>query len=318
MSTGIDWRQELDEAVATAPDRPVEQFVVSGRRALRRRRVATGLTGLAAALTIGGSFWMAAPGEGPARSDVPIATQPPSPRTPEKTTAEVPSSSASSVWLPRTQPTRRFASLPGAEKELIDFLGNPAAITEGGLVLAPETTSVLQRVENPMDYTSAQGVSLAVRAIQAGQERYSLMTADTEGGTSTSTVEATGDFAGWLDGAVRTQRTLDVANGVPASEGAQSLPDTWLTLGSDERVVAGSPGVVVLATRPDVDLGAAFSRGADRTGVVRLSVDGVLEYAAYRVVDSRLEVIAGNGRFGTLQDFVTWARSQYASGQGLR
>lgn len=319
MSTKIDWSRELDAAVAKGPDQPVEHFVVAGRRALRRRRAVTGLAGLAATVALGGAVWAVAPDDGPARSDAPVATQAPSPEEPQRTVTESPSAQATALPPPRTQPTRRLAELPTAERGLVDFLGNPAALTTRGLVLAPDTTAVLQRVENPMGYTADQGVSLGIRATQAGVERYSLLTAEADGSsTSTSTVDASGDFAGWLDGAVRTQRTLDVANGVTPAEGTERLPDTWLQLGPDGQVAAGGPGVVLLSNRADVDLGTSFALGAERTGVARLSVDGVLEYVAYRVIDSRLEVIPGNGRFDTLQDFIAWARDQYASGEGLR
>ena len=109
-----------------------------------------------------------------------------------------------------------------------------------------------------------------------------------------------------------------MANGVTPPDDAAPLPDTWLKLGADGGVVAGTSGVRLLVERSDVDLGGGFALGAERTGVARLTVHGVLEHVAYRVVDSRLEVIPGNGRFATLQDFIAWARSQYASGQGLR
>lgn len=319
MSTKIDWSRELDAAVAKGPDQPVEHFVVAGRRALRRRRAARGVVGLAATVAVAAAAWSAMP-DGPAvRTDAPIATEAPSPEDPEPTVTQSPSAQATPLQPPRTQPTRRLAELPTAERGSVDFLGNPAALTSRGLVLAPDTTAVLQRVENPMGYTPDQGVSLGIRATQAGVERYSLLTAEADGSsTSTSTVDASGDFAGWLDGAVRTQRTLDVANGVTPAEGTERLPDTWLQLGPDGQVVAGGPGVVLLANRADVDLGTSFGLGAERTGVARLAVDGVLEYVAYRVIDSRLEVIPGNGRFDTLQDFIAWARDQYASGEGLR
>jgi hypothetical protein len=47
-------------------------------------------------------------------------------------------------------------------------------------------------------------------------------------------------------------------------------------------------------------------------------VDGRSEFAAYRVIDGRLDVIPGGGTFPSLEAFIDWARQQYDSGSGLR
>ena len=65
MSTQIDWQGELDRAIEHVPDRPAADYVLSGRRAVRRRRTAVAAGGLAAALVIGGVAWSALPGGGP-------------------------------------------------------------------------------------------------------------------------------------------------------------------------------------------------------------------------------------------------------------
>ena len=95
-------------------------------------------------------------------------------------------------------------------------------------------------------------------------------------------------------------------------------PATWLELGPDGTPVPTRPGVVTVEVRADVDLGEGFAGAADPTGVMRLLVDGTPRVVAYRVLGGQLDVIPGPGRFDSLDAFITWARSQYASGEGMR
>lgn len=310
MDTEIDWRRELDGSFGVGLDLPVGHYVDEGRRAVRRRR-ATAVVVAATLVVAGSTAWAASPGGAP-RGDAPVATIGPSPTQPIQ--GEVPDERAEGERRKQLLEDLRAAS----DDARIDFGGKPAVLADGGVVLSPRTDAVLQRVPNPMGYTEEQGRSLAIRVMYEGRERYSLMTLVDNGTSSTtSTVEATGDFAGWLDGAVRTRRTLDVSNGVAPSSGDTS-GGPWLTLRSDGQVESTRPGIVLMELRPGVDLGAGFATDADRTGAVRLLVDGRSEFAAYRVVDSTLEVIPGGGSFVSFDSFLDWARSQYASGEGLR
>ncbi|MCY7399555.1 MAG: hypothetical protein LH477_01095 [Nocardioides sp.] len=302
MRTQIDWHEELDSSFGRAPDLPAAHYVVAGRGALRRRRIAAAVVAASFAVA-GGATWATSPGAAP-RGDAPIATQGPAPTqgTDERADRQA---------EPKTE--RRRDPAP----EELDFLGNPAVLTEQEMVLAPQTGAVLQRVRNPMGYLAAQGRSLAIRAMYEGREQYSLMAYFADGGTSTSTVDNTGDFAGWLEGAVGTQAFLDDANGV-TSPSDQAVPDPWLRLDGAGQVAVAGDNVVLVEVRTQVDLGADFSRDTDRTGVVRLLVDGQPEFAAYRVTGPRLEVITPSSRFDSLSAFVAWARLQYGSGQGMR
>jgi hypothetical protein len=308
MDTEIDWRRELDGSFGVGPDVPVGHYVEEGRRAVRRRRV-TAVVVAATLVVAGSTAWAASPGGGAPRGDAPVATTGPSP-----TQGELADERAE-----RELRKQRLEQLrEEAAEARIDFRGNPAALADHGLVLAPQTGAVLQRVPNPMEYTEEQGRSLAIRVMYEGRERYSLMTlVDNATSSSASTVDATGDFAGWLDGAVRSQRSIDVRNGVTPSSGDTS-DGPWLALTPDGEVEASHPGTVLVEVRTDVDLGAGFSTGADQTGVVRLVVDGRSEFAAYRVIGGQLEVIPGGGSFDSLDSFVDWARGQYASGEGMR
>ena len=72
MTTRIDWRRELDESFGREPDRPVADYVAAGERAVRRRRAAACISGLAVVAVLGGVGWAALPDE--PWAEVPIAT----------------------------------------------------------------------------------------------------------------------------------------------------------------------------------------------------------------------------------------------------
>ncbi len=196
-------------------------------------------------------------------------------------------------------------------------IGNPGTLMmDGSLVLVPGAGPVLERVPNPMGYTKDQGRSVGVRVMVDGREQYALLIAYPDG-TSGTIVWKTGDFAGWLAGAVRSQQTLDVANGVTPSSG-DTGGQPWLVLDRSGNVSTPRPGVVIVQQRPGVDLGESFGSGATETGVVRLLVDGRSEFAAYRVIGGTLEVIPAGGTFASMDAFIDWAREQYSSGSGMR
>ena len=308
MTTDIDWQHELDSSFGTGLDQPPGHYVAAGRTAVRRRR-ATAVVLAAAVVIGGGTAWAVAPG-GSARSDAPIASAGPAPTSAAETRAE--------TRAERRDRLRELRAARDAQTEEPDFLGGPATLDADGLVLAPGAGPVLERVENPMGYTAAQGQSLGIRVMFEGREKYSLLTRYPDDSTSMGTNDASGDFAGWLEGRVESQRTLDVLNGVvddpPTAPGTD--PSNWLRLQGDGGVV-GAQGVVVLEVDADADL-ADFALGADRTGAVRVLVDDRARFAAYRVIDGELEVIAAPGSFDSMTAFVSWAREQYSSGGGMR
>lgn len=201
MSTDIDWQRELDTSFGTAPDEPVRAYVAAGRRAVRRRRAAAVV--LAASVALGGTAaWAASPGGSP-RGDAPVATQGSGVTDPDAAQEQT-----------RENRLRSLEELRRSGEGRVDFGGEPAVLADGGLVLGPRTGAVLERVPNPMDYTADQGTSFAIRVMVEGRERYSLMVALPDSTSTTTTVDATGDFAGWLAEAVATQQDLDVENGV--------------------------------------------------------------------------------------------------------
>lgn len=299
MDTEIDWRREIDASFGSGTDAPVGAYVAAGHRAVLRRRATLALAGVATAAVVAGTAWAVSPASeaGPSRSEAPVATDP----------------SRSST--PTADGSRDAGRRPAANA---DFLGNPAALVDGEVLLAPGSGPVLEQVANPMGYTPRQGSSVALRVRAEGREQYSLMTATADGSTSTQTVDATGGpFRAWLDQAVRTQRELDVANGVTAPSGT-GAPGELLRLTPAGRVTTAGEAVVLLGQDTDVDLGPAFAAPAATTGAVHLLVDGADQYAVYRVLDGELDVIPAGGGFDSLPAFVAWARQQYGSGEGLR
>lgn len=304
MDTEIDWQTELDTAFGSGPDAPPGHYVAAGHRAVRRRRVRLSVIGVAATVLLAGGVWSLSPGDAPRGAEAPVATQGPAPTT------------YTTVEERRAERRRTLAELRKASNAQIDFLGNPAALTDHGLVLAPQTSTVLERVRNPMGYTPNQGSSMAVRAIYQGREQYSLMSLFPDG-ASTTTVDASGDFPGWLAQAVDSQQGLDAANGVTAPTG-EMTSDQWLVLGPEGRILAANDRIEVVENRTDVDLGEVFARGTDRGGVARLLVDGTPAFVAYAVSDGALTVTPGGGTFASLDAFIDWARGQYASGEGMR
>lgn len=301
MGTDIDWQHELDSSFGHGDDVPPAHYVAAGHRVVRRRRAAS--VAIVAAMTVGvGAAWASGPGGAP-RGEAPVATQPPTPSETSPTTSE-----AEARRL--EQGRARTAALDSAAS-----MGTPAALTYDGLFLVPEAGPVLERVPNPMGYSAGVGRSVGLRVTMPDGERYALLVVHADGGTSAIVVRASGDFEGWLAGAVRSQRSLDVANGVTPSVG-DTDDQPWLVLATNRDGVAGArPGVVVVEQRIGVDLGDGFPGGAS---AVRLVVDGRSEFAVYRVVDGELEVIPAGGGFDSMDAFLEWARAQYSSGAGMR
>ena len=311
MSTDIDWQHELDSSFGTGHDLAPDHYLASGRRAVRRRR-ATAVVLASAIVVCGTAVWASGPGSA-LRGEAPVANERVDSRQVE-------------VTEPDEDPARldkrvRQLDRMRQQAEKPSFIGNPATLVDGELVLAPKAGPVLQQVANPMDYAAGSGrTSIGIRVMFEGREKYSLIaTEDDERTASTSlnTVSATGDFAGWLAAAVNSQRSLDQTDAAPDTSVTET-PDAWLSLGPDGSIESASPFVAVMEVREGVDLGDGFALDADRVGAARLQVAGTSEFVVWRAVRGRLEVIGGPGPCDSLSAFVRWAREQYASGQGLR
>ena len=182
-----------------------------------------------------------------------------------------------------------------AQAEKPDFLGEPATLDADGLVLAPGAGPVLERVENPMGYTAAQGQSLGIRVMFEGREKYSLLTRNPTGAPRWARTTPPGTSPGGSRAGSRASATSTSPTGSSTAHplAPETDPSNWLRLQGDGSVV-GASGVVVLEVDADPDLGD-FALGADRTGAVRVLVDERARFAAYRVINGELEVVAAPG-----------------------
>ena len=95
MTTEIDWQQELDLSFGNGEDVPVGRYVVAGRRAVRRRRLALAAAGVGAAVVVGGIAWGVA-ADRTAGDSTPIATDS-SPSGSSSILARTPDSSAKCI-----------------------------------------------------------------------------------------------------------------------------------------------------------------------------------------------------------------------------
>ncbi len=87
--------------------------------------------------------------------------------------------------------------------------------------------------------------------------------------------------------------------------------------------MVASQGSEILQRTDDPQLGDSFAPPGTPTGaaVVRAAEDGVGYFVVWRVVDGELDVITTPPRDvigATFEQLLTYARGQYANGEGLR
>lgn len=287
----MDIKERLDNSFADEPaQRPVGDRIVAGRRALRRRRAAAGLTALAVAGVIGGTSWLALDG----------AADPASHRGDRVATS--PSDSA-----PATKRTADYT--PSKE----DFLGEPALLHDGEVHLARGWTEV-KRIDNPMDYPRKHtSVGLEVR--KGEEHRFVLLCEFADDSTSTMGSAPVGTLADWLQTSTANQHSLDIDNGVVPPD---SVTGPLVTMEADGTLVPRSDVTIVDQVTP-VDFGPHFAGLDDDTAAARLDLpEGPDVYVAIRRLDDgRSETIRGGTakQFPTIDDFVAYAATKY-SGQG--
>lgn len=318
MSTDIDWQRELDASFGAHPDRPTDLYVARGRRAVRRRRAAAAAMVVATVAVGGGAIWATTPGTS-VRGDSTVASEGPDAAQREGAVLD-------EDERDRDRLDRRMKKMDRMRRQTQaqapEFMNDPATLVGGELVLAPGAGPVLEQVADPMAYPPGTGRrSIAIRVMFEGVEKYSLIVSRTDemtASTSIHTNTSSGDFPGWLASKVELQRGMDAANDDGPDASVVETPDAWLTLGADGSIESATPFVAVMEVRDQVDLGGGFALDADRTGTARLQVSGTERFVAWRVVGGKLEVIVGPGSFDSMGAFLTWARQQYASGEGMR
>ncbi len=276
--------EELERSFGDGPPPPpVEMRVAAGRRALVRRRVATGVAGVAAAAVLATGWY--AVGDDDVRGTSGLATQP----TP--TTAEDPPAEA----------TER----PWQRGELVRYV-------EGELQVRPGVT-VHEHLPNPFGY-ELPALSDALDITWEGQRRWVIV--EREPGSRGTSESSSTPSDGWASFADYVADQVDVS--VPGESG---WPDTFEIDGSGR--VVPTPGTRVFNRTDDPRLGPTFAPPGATTGAAVVTVEGDPNsyFVVWRVIDGTLDVITTPPRDvvgATFEELLSFARSQYASGEGLR
>jgi hypothetical protein len=277
--------EELDRSFGDGPPLPpVEARVAAGRRALLQRRVATGVAGLAAAAMLAIGWYAAAPG-GPPKS---------------KPTTDP------TLWATQG-PTADPSERPWPRGELIRYL-------DGVLQVRPGVT-VHEHIENPYDF-EPPSLSDALDITYKGTRQWLMIEKRPRphGVTSSSATPSNG-WASFAD-YVADQVDLNVGG-----DGESGWPQTF-ELDAEGRVVP-TRGTTVLDRTGDPRLGPGFAPPGTATGaaVVTVAGDETSYFVVWRVIDGSLDVITtppDEVTGATFEELLTYARAQYASGEGLR
>jgi hypothetical protein len=276
-----DIRDEIEHSFGDGPAHPpVEDQLAAGRRALRRRWGLVATAACAAIVALGASYAVAGSG---ARDDAGTHI------------ANDPTGSASPTASP---------SDAGWEDDV------PFRYVDGKLQLRPGVV-VHQRIENPYDYQPPKG-SDALDLTWRGQRSWVLADHTGRGFGYSATVPSNGwaSFAAWV--------ADQVGAAVPGDDG---WPETVRLDDRDEVVAAAGARIVQRTDEPR--LGESFASPGTRTGAAVVTVDGDERsyFVVWRVVDGELDVITTPPRDvvgATFEELLTYARAQYASGEGLR
>jgi hypothetical protein len=275
--------QELERSFGEGPaHQPVEETLRAGRRALRRRRVGAAAGALAVVAALGTGYAVSTAGPEPLTSGE-VATDP--------TPAPSPTEDAT--------PT----SEPWGKAETVRYSAAGELQVRPGVV-------VHERIENPYGYRPPKR-SDALDITFEGRRIWTIVELRNGGFTYSGSVPSNG-WASFAD---------YVANQAGAATDGNGWPDT-LRL-TDKGEVVASAGSEILQRTDDPQLGDSFASPGTPTGaaLVRAAENGVGYFVVWRVVDGELDVITTPPRDvvgATFLELLTFARSQYASGEGLR
>lgn len=276
----MDLRDQLEAASATEPPhRDIADRLVAGRRALRRRRWVTAAAGVATAAVVATAALLAGPGQSTGGSSG-VATQPTSSPTVDR------DGDTPERGLPRD--------------EWVDVRA------DGGLVLADGVEEV-RRLENPMGLEPpATSVGLELR--RGDQVLWFLYHADSATGPhAMAAFEARvghESLEAWVGDMTRLHR------GQPLEH--------YVAFADDGTLRPVGAHVDLVRQVADPDLPDNYDGGLE-TAVAEVVVDGTTYYVLARDPGNPdyIPVPASVGG-ATLEDFLDYARVQYAGGEGLR
>lgn len=283
-------QEELERSFGEGPPPPpLEPTLAAGRRALRRRRAAGGAAGVAVVAIIAMGWVALGPGgtsdtTHPAQNPTPTATQEPTHDT-------------------GPEPSAR----PWQRGELIRYV-------DGALQVRPGVR-VHEHIENPFGL-EPPSLSDALDVTWKGQRQWLMIESRPRPVGVTSSASAPSN--GWASFAdyVADQVAVNAGGG-----GESGWPETFAL--DDQGRVVPTNGTTVLDRTDDPRLGAAFAPAGATTGaaVVTVAGDETSYFVVWRVIDGTLDVLTtppDDVTGATFEELLAYARSQYASGEGLR
>lgn len=279
--------EELDRAIGDGPAlTPIDDHVRAGRRALRRRRAATGVAGLAATAVMA-TGWYAISPSSPNDSGR-LAVDPLSSATP---------STAGVAGSPSTAP-----SAPWAERQLIRYV-------DGELEIRPKVV-VHEHIKNPYSYASP-GLSDALDVTWQGERQWLLINKEPQSPRGASS--ATTPDNGWASFAAYVS---DQVSGT-----GSGWPDTMRITDAGE--VVPTAGTQVLDRTDGLDFGPSFAPAGATSGAAIVLPAGEDEryFVVWRVLDGAFDVLTlgpDDVADQTLDELVAYASVEYTSGDGLR
>lgn len=286
-------QEELDRSFGDGPPLPpVQSHVVAGRRALMRRRVASGVAGLAAAAVMA-TTWYAVSPSSPTGSDRLAADPAPS----------VTPSTAEATEDPSVDPTEA----PWPRGELIRYV-------DGELEVRPGVV-VHEHIPNPYGF-EPPALSDALDVTWKGRRQWLMIEKRPmpRGISSSSSTPSNGwaSFADYVAAQVAAQLGV---------EGGSGWPDTFEL--DDRGQVVPTEGTRVFNRTDDPQLGPEFAPRGATTGAAVVSVAGEEGnyFVVWRVIGGTLDVITtppDDIVGATFEELLSGARAQYASGEGLR
>jgi hypothetical protein len=273
-------QQELDRAIGDGPaHRPVEETLQAGRAALRRRRV--GAVAAAAVLALVGTTYAVVSPGADRHATGEVAVDP----TPSPTEEPVP------------------VSRPWGKGETVRYADDGALEIRSGV-------EVHEHIENPYGY-APPATSDALDLTFRGSRTWAILERHADG-ESASFAQPSNGWASFAD------YVADQVDGVTG--GDDGWPETMRLSGD---AVVPTAGTTVHNRTDDPRLGDSFAPPGATTGaaVVTVAGDDKSYFVVWRVVDGTLDVITtppNQVTGATFEELLSYARAQYASGEGMR
>ncbi len=282
-------QEKLDRSFGEGPPLPpVGIHVVAGRRALRRRRVASGAVGLAAAAVLVTSWYVVSPS---------------SPTGADQLAGDPTPSATPSTSEPTEGPFTDPAGTPWPRGELIRYV-------DGELEVRPGVV-VHEHIRNPYHF-EPPSLSDALDVTWRGQRQWLMIQKRPMPlGISSSSSDPSNGWASFAD-YVADQVDVDAGSG---------WPETFQLDGRGQ--VVPTAGTRVFDRTDDPQLGPDFAAPGATTGAAVVSVAGEEGnyFVVWRVIDGTLDVITTPPAFiggATFDELLSEARARYAAGEGLR